>query len=173
MVHLLHFSKIRFAELINLKPCIIHHSAFVALSSHVCIWRFSQIYVQKPINKSYLILFFVWTDLQRRGLSVRPFLLQLWALRVHLHWHDVASRAHFLPLQGRQRGVGEGEGERVVGGDVDGRGEDMEGGGRGGAWVLCWKRGAKTSWLDADLKSSLIMKRLQPMQQLCAIQQRF
>lgn len=72
---------------------------------------------------------------------------------VQRHWQDVASSAHFLPLQGRQRGLrdGDGEGERPVGG-CDGGGGDVEGedgGGRvGGAWVLDGrKRGVGTVWL--------------------------
>lgn len=64
---------------------------------------------------------------------------------VQRHWQDVASSAHFLPLQGRQRAVGDGDGEVEGGGEGEAEtlvgggggigGED--GGGRvGGAWVL-------------------------------------
>lgn len=56
---------------------------------------------------------------------------------VHRHWQDVASSAHFLPLQGRQLGLGDGdgEGEKVVGGSA-GIGGGGVGVGVGGACVL-------------------------------------
>lgn len=75
---------------------------------------------------------YVRTDLQRWGLSLRPFRLQLSALMVQWHWQDVVSSAHLLPLQGRQRGLGDGdrEGEMLMRG---GDGEEVE---DGGAWVL-------------------------------------
>ncbi len=56
---------------------------------------------------------------------------------VQRHRQDVSSRAHFLPLQGWQRGLGDGrgEGETLMGGGDGGGGED--GGGRtGGALSL-------------------------------------
>lgn len=57
---------------------------------------------------------------------------------VQRHSHVAGSNAHFLPLQGRQQGLGEGDGEReaaVGGGDGGVGGED--GGGRvRGAGVL-------------------------------------
>lgn len=93
------------------------------------------------------------TDLQRRGLSFRPFRLQVSATMVQRHWHEIASKAHFLPRHGRQRVVGEGEGEGegegdgvemvegeiIVGSSDGGGGEDVVEG-VGGAWVLDGRR---------------------------------
>ncbi|TNN45461.1 hypothetical protein EYF80_044320 [Liparis tanakae] len=61
---------------------------------------------------------------------------ELSAVMVQRHRQDVASSAHLLPLQGRQRdpGDGEGEGGRLVGGR-DGGGGDGGGGVDGGGRV--------------------------------------
>lgn len=67
----------------------------------------------------------VASHLQRRGLSLLPFLLQLSALMVQWHWHEVESNTHFLPRQGRQRGPGDGDGREEDGADgADGGAED-------------------------------------------------
>lgn len=105
------------------------------------------------IRKTFLVRFFCkkekkkGTDLQRRGLSFRPFWLQVSAVTVQRHWHVVESKAHFLLRHGRQRVVGEGEGEGegdgkemvegeiLVGGSDGGEGKDVAEG-TGGAWVL-------------------------------------
>lgn len=62
---------------------------------------------------------------------------------VQWHWQDVSSSAHFLPLQGWQRGRGDGDGgveggvkrEAVVGGG-NGIGGEVVGRIVGGDWVL-------------------------------------
>lgn len=63
---------------------------------------------------------------------------------VQRHLQDVASSAHFLPLQGRQRGLDDGDGdgevaegtETLLGGGGVGVGREDGGGRVGGARVL-------------------------------------
>lgn len=68
--------------------------------------------------------------------------LQLSAVMVQRHLQDVISSAHFLPLQGRQRGLGDGDGEAaegaetLLGGGGGGVGTEDGGGRVGGARVL-------------------------------------
>lgn len=48
---------------------------------------------------------------------------------VQRHWQEVTSSAHFLPLQGRQSALGDGEGE--VEGGAEGEAAPLVGGGDG------------------------------------------
>lgn len=93
---------------------------------------------KKECGRTHQVL--MASHLQRRGLSFRPFWLQVSAVTVQRHWHVVESKAHFLLRHGRQRVVGEGdgkemvEGEILVGGSDGGEGKDVAEG-TGGAWV--------------------------------------
>jgi len=130
----------------------------VVFELHIVQKQLHRIIIFKVLRYFLVRIWCPWTDRQRRGLSVRSFRLQLSAVMVQRHWQDVASSAHFLPLQGRQRDVGDGDGEgvRLVGGCDGGWGDvggGVDGGGRvGGAWVLDGrkKRGVRTVWLDKE-----------------------
>lgn len=98
---------------------------------------------KQGVKRSRTHQVFKASHLHRWWLSLRFFSLQLSALTVQRHWHDFSSKAHFLPLQGRHRGLWDGEGEGEEGGKLVGGGDgddggarrEVGGGRRGGGWV--------------------------------------